>query len=199
MLSRRCSPPPLLPACVFRTFPRNAFQKMCTHNAPPLIRLIVSSWLFSPLPPFTGANEWTELWHLCEYTDRHVHPPGPVPEPGEQGAAGEHQTGGSGHPGVTLTEAEITNAKQKQQQQQKKSQKRGEWVVFCCCNLPQFFYFFYCYALNSMGIYIFLNYCYYFNCRCLALKNNYRRFKTNIHVLYIFIWPNIMWCTVYSC
>ena len=77
--------------------------------------------------PLTGANEWTELWHLCEYTDRHVHSPGPVPEPGEQGAAGEHQTGRPGYPGVALTEAEVTNAKQKQQQEEKKKKvkKRG--------------------------------------------------------------------------
>lgn len=81
--------------------------------------------------PLTGANEWTELWHLCEYTDRHVHSPGPVPEPGEQGAAGEHQTGRPGYPGVALTEAEVTNAKQKQQQQEEKKKKVKKRGIGC--------------------------------------------------------------------
>lgn len=114
-----CLSPKLYPQCLVE----NKLPAL-----PPLIVCFLGGFFH-----LTGTNEWTELWHLCEYVDRHVHTPGPVPEPGEQGAAGEHQTSRSGYPGVTLKSAQKTNAKQKQQK--KKSSEEQERVVFCCCNL----------------------------------------------------------------
>lgn len=63
------------------------------------LRVFVSRLLI-PLLSTAGADHGAELRPLCEHADRHVHQQGLLPEPGEQGAAGEHQQGREGHQGV---------------------------------------------------------------------------------------------------
>lgn len=65
-----------------------------------------------------GAAHRAELRQLCEHPDRHVHQQGLLPEPREQGSAGEHQQSCEGHQSLRLAtsaHAHTTHAIEKTQ------------------------------------------------------------------------------------
>lgn len=158
-VSHLSSLPP--PTVLQKTYPRS-------HS---LSALIVC--FFVDFFPLVGANEWTELWHLCEHADRHVHPPGPVPEPGEQGAAGEHQTGRAGHPGLALVGDRISDAKQKQRL--KKSHVRENGLGFASV----------IYHSSFISSAVTLSTPWVFLLTILIVVALLWKFEMNIHVLYI--------------